>query len=133
MKKPSLHFTDLELLKTIQKEYVEAYLGRGDQKERFYIQIDCKLIAEKMKVDKELVFQRLYTHLEKRHGYKNDDGSNVHFFALRVGDKINCINYPYLCAILANMEDEKKELRITQIFAVVSIVISIIALVFEGG
>ena len=107
MKKPSLNFTDLKLLKTIQREYKDAYLNRGEQKERFYIPIDCKHIAEKMNVDSELVFQRLYTHLEKRYGYKNEDDSRVHFFGLNVGDKIHCINYPYLCAILADLKDEK--------------------------
>jgi hypothetical protein len=120
MKKPSLNFTDLKLLKTIQKEYANSYFNRGKQKERFYTQIDCNLIAKKMMVDEELVFQRLYTHLEKRYGYKNDDGSNIHFFALKAGDKTHCINYPYLCAVLANMKDEKKELRITQAIAFTS-------------
>ncbi len=132
MKKPSLNFTDLKLLKTIQREYKDAYLNRGEQKERFYIPIDCKHIAEKMNVDSELVFQRLYTHLEKRYGYKNEDDSRVLFFGLNVGDKKHCINYPYLCAVLANMKDEKRELRITQALAIISIVISIFALL-KGG
>ena len=132
MKKPSLNFTDLRLMKTIQKEYADVYLNRGDQKERFYIQIECDSIAKKMNVDSELVFQRLYSHLEKKYGYKNDDGSRVHFFGLMVGDKKHCINYPYLCAVLADLKDEKKELRITQALAVASIVISIVALLMGG-
>lgn len=132
MKKPSLNFTDLRLMKTIQKEYADAYLNRGDRKERFYIQIECDHIAKKMNVDSELVFQRLYSHLEKKYGYKNDDGSRVHFFGLMVGDKKHCINYPYLCAVLADLKDEKRELRITQALAIVSVVISIFAL-FIGG
>lgn len=133
MRKPSLNFTDLRLMETIQREYADAYLNRGDQKERFYIQIECDHIAQKMNVaDKDLVFQRLYSHLEKKYGYKNDDGSRSHFFGLMVGDKKHCINYPYLCAVLADLKDEKKELRITQALAIASVVISIFAL-FIGG
>lgn len=50
-------------MRTIQKIYANAYSNRQDQ--NFYIEIDCKHIAKKMKVDNELVFQRLYSHLEK--------------------------------------------------------------------
>lgn len=114
-------------MRTIQKIYANAYSNRQDQ--NFYIEIDCKHIAKKMKVDNELVFQRLYSHLEKKYGYTNADQSYVHFFSLTVGDKKHCINYPYLCAALSDLEGERKELRITQAFAIVSAIISIIALI----
>lgn len=128
MRLNKLKFTDLELLKKIHSMYSDQYLNRGDQKERFYIPIDCDEIAKRMGVDAELVFQRLYSHLEKKFGYTNEDNSKIHLFAFVIGDKKHCINYPYLCAILANMEDEKKELRITQIIAISAIVISLLGL-----
>ncbi len=130
-RKNKLKFTDLELLKTIHSMYGSDYLNRGDSDECFYIPIKCDDIAKKMKVDVELVFQRLYNHLEKRHGYKNDDGSNVHFFAWKIGDKMCFINYPYLSAILSHMEDEKFELRITQVIAITAVVIALVALLYK--
>lgn len=126
MKLIKLQFTDFYLLKTIYEMYKDDYLKRENNKTLFYIPIDCELVAKKMNVDAELVFQRLNFHLNKRYGYKQDDGSRVEFFAMKVDNVMHCINYPYLCSVLADMADNKKELRITQIISIAAIIISIL-------
>lgn len=124
----TLCFTDLELLNTVQSLYESDFVKGRNDKTHFYIPIDCKYVAQEMKVDAEMVFQRLNFHLNKKYSYKQDDGSKVEFFAFEVGGVKHCINYPYLCAILAQMEDDQKELRHTKIIAIIAIVISVIGL-----
>ncbi|MGE3769466.1 MAG: hypothetical protein AB7G06_00750 [Bdellovibrionales bacterium] len=123
-----LCFTDLELLTALQSLYENDFISNRNDKTRFYVPIDCERVAQEMKVDAEMVFQRLNFHLNKKHSYKQDDGSKVEFFAFEVGGVKHCINYPYLCAILAQMEDDQKELRHTKIMAIIAIVISVIGL-----
>lgn len=124
-----LCFTDLELLETLQSLYKNDFLGNQSEKSSFYIPIDCKRVAHEMKVNAEMVFQRLNYHLNKQYSYKQDDGSRVEFFAFEIGGIRHCINYPYLCAILAQIKDSKKELFYTKIFASLSLIISIIGLI----
>ncbi|MGE4312896.1 MAG: hypothetical protein AB7E85_01330 [Pseudobdellovibrionaceae bacterium] len=123
-----LCFTDLMLLNALQRMYENDFAKKQNDKTGFYVPIDCKRLAEEMKVDAEMVFQRLNFHLNKKYSYKQDDGSKVEFFAFEIGGIKHCINYPYLCAILAQMEDDQKELRHTKIIAIIAIVISVLGL-----
>jgi len=130
-------FTDLELLETIQKEYADDYLKSmndaklGLKNTRFYIPIDCKKIAQKMKVEEDIIFNRLYFHLNKKYSYKDEIDKNkiVYFFTFNeLKDAKRCINYGYLCSVLADLKDNRKQEYITRAIAIVSILISIIAL-----
>ncbi|MFA4993866.1 MAG: hypothetical protein WC521_00980 [Bdellovibrionales bacterium] len=124
----SLTFSDYFLLNTIQKMYEGDYINRDNNKTAFYIRIDCEVIAKFMNVDPEMVFQRLYYHLNKKYGYTENDKTKVEFFAFEIGGVRHCINYPYLCAVLATMEDDQKELRNTKRLAWASLVISILGI-----
>ena len=59
-------------------------------------------------VDPDTVFGRLYYYLEKKHGYRQNDGSAVHLFALAVGGDRNCINFPYAESILAELREKSR-------------------------
>lgn len=135
MKLKDLNFTDLKLLKVLQEEYFEEYLIRvknaESSGERKFIPIDCNHVAKKLGLENgEFVFQRLYIHLEKRYGYEKieNTGGKIqeHFFTLLAGKESNCINYPYLCAVVADLRDEQEQLTTTRRIAITSVWVAFI-------
>ena len=126
MKSPS----DLKILNTIYKMYYKEFetftLGAENKRvSKPYIPIDCKLIARKLKVDGDIVFGRLYYHLQEKYGYNRDDGSKVAFFTLALAGDRHCINFPLMASVLAGLEEESsKAQRATQL-STLAIVISI--------
>ncbi|MCB2426777.1 hypothetical protein [Methylophaga pinxianii] len=124
--------TDLEILNTIYRIYHSDFVaferGDGARDSRIYVPIDCKKIAGELKVDPDIVFGRLYYHLEKQYGYKQDDGSNVHFFARKVGNDPRCINFPLMTSVLAGLRQEKRKFWIGTAIAILALVVSAVSL-----
>ncbi|WP_198314662.1 hypothetical protein [Chitinibacter sp. GC72] len=127
MKIPS----DLKILQAIFDSYSDQFPAHdGDptiRSAKMYVPIDCKLIAKKLSTDPDIVFGRLYYHLEKKYGYTYDDGIKVHFFALKVGQDTKCINFALLTSVLAGLQEGKKKFWIVNSLAIISIVISFFA------
>src|SRR6185503_3617903 len=121
--------TDLQILDAIYERYYETFASySGDKSERsakIYVPIDIKALAAKFGVDEDLIFGRLYYHLEKKHGYKAADGSDVPFFTLRVGGDRHCVNFPYLASILADLRSENRKYRLAITMSVISFAISL--------
>jgi hypothetical protein len=88
--------TDLEILNVIYEKYYETFVSTFDNNKthRAFVSIDIASVAKEMEVDPDVVFGRLYYHLEKKYGYKNEDGSKVSLFALKAGNDTNCIHFP---------------------------------------
>lgn len=124
--------TDLEILNTIYRMYHSDFAaferGDGSRASKIYVPIDCKEIAGELKVDPDIVFGRLYYHLEKQYGYKQDDGSNVHFFALKVGNDPKCVNFSLMTSVLAGLRQEKKKFWIGTAIAVLALIVSTVSL-----
>lgn len=124
--------TDLEILNTIYHLYNSTFVAfeedDGTRDSKIYVPIDCKKVASKLKVDPDIVFGRLYYHLEKQYGYKKDDGSNVHFFALKVGNDSTCVNFPLMTSVLASLRHERKKFWIGTVIAVFALIISAVSL-----
>ncbi|WP_154116417.1 hypothetical protein [Vibrio cincinnatiensis] len=120
--------TDLELLDFIYNYYYETYSewnkGNKDRQSKIYVPIDCKLIADHFNIDGDVIFGRLYYHLEKKYCYRQDDGAKVHFFAFKVGNDSKCIHFPYLASILAELRQEHKKFRLTVFLSTLAIVLS---------
>ncbi|WP_172205406.1 hypothetical protein [Niveibacterium sp. COAC-50] len=66
-----------------------------------YIAINLQALAEKLDCSPELLFGRLYYHLDRKHRYKQEDGALVSLFTLKVGEKKHAVNFPFLASILA--------------------------------
>lgn len=122
------NFTDRKLLSVIKKLYEKKFLEfvNNPEKKTFYIPIDCELIGGKMQSNGQMVFLRLYYFLEKKYGYKQDNGYNVSFFSRGIGDEINCINYPYMCAVLAEMNEKRSELNILWSLTIFNIIVTLV-------
>lgn len=124
--------TDLKLLNKIYEmyhlEYAKFERNDGTRESKIYIPIDSIKIANLLKVDQDIVFGRLYYHLERKYGYKQDDGSFVHFFALVVGEDHRCVNFPLLASVLAGLISENKRFWIGTAIAILALVLSVVSL-----
>jgi hypothetical protein len=127
--------TDLDLLNYIYENYYATFASYSKEdpgrKTKIYVPIDSAKIARHYGVDSDIVFGRLYYHLEKKYGYKQSDGVNVHFFALRVGDDIKCINFPLLASVVAGLRQEYRKFWLATGISIGALVISAISLGFS--
>ncbi|MBN8581766.1 MAG: hypothetical protein J0L96_13940 [Anaerolineae bacterium] len=127
--------TDLQILNQIYEQYYNSFVtfsnDKKDRDTKIYIPIDIEKISKKLGVDIDIVFGRLYYHLDKKYGYKNEDGSSVYLFALKIGNDRHCINFPLAASVLAGLRDEDKRHQTSITLAVVSLFISIISILLS--
>ena len=127
--------TDLEILNTIYELYHKDFV-MYDQDEtvretKIYIPINCQKIADRLKVNGDIVFGRLEYHLEKKYGYKIADEpvpTRVRFFAWKVGNDRHCVNFPLLVSILAGLRQDRKNFWTSTAIAISALIISLISL-----
>ncbi len=123
--------TDLKMLQGIYDGYNEEVgkFTKGDRgrSSKIYVPIDIERIARDLRVDGDLVFGRLYYHLEHKYGYKHADGASVHFFALRVGNDTDCVNFPFMAAVLADLQDQSRKHNLAIWIAVGSLILSAVS------
>ena len=124
--------TDLQILNTIYESYYDTFKSfTKDAPERaakIYVPIDCKKIARALGVDPDIVFGRLYYHLEKKYGYSQRDGVRVHFFALRIGDDIHCVNFPLLSSVVAGLRQDNRKFWITTGVSILALILAVASL-----
>ena len=124
--------TDREVLKCIYEMCESAYPGappnggRGENDP--YVAVDLTAIASRLACKPELLFGRLYYHLDHKHGYKREDGARVPLFSLSVGGKRHAIHFPYLAAILADQDQEHRKQLWSLGFSITALVLSIASL-----
>jgi hypothetical protein len=82
-----------------------------------------------MDVDPDIIFGRLYYHLNNKLAYRQGDGSRVDLFSLRVGDDQYCVNYPYLASVLADLKEQHDKYLTGNIFAVTALIIAVASIV----
>lgn len=132
MKPPS----DLKVLRSIYKTYYREFeafkLGAvNNRKSKVYVPIDCKLIAGKLKTDGDIVFGRLYYHMQPKYGYTNSDGSKIAFFSMVVGPDNKCVNFPLLSSVLAGLEEENSKFKWATVLSTLALVVSVAALCLQ--
>jgi hypothetical protein len=66
-----------------------------------------------------------------KYGYKKDDGSRVEFFAISAGGDRNCVNFPYLASILADLRDQNRKYLVATVVALISIVLAVLSIVIS--
>ena len=128
--------TDLEILNAIYEKYYETFVSFTDENKtrssKAFVPIDIALMAKEMNVEPDVILGRLYYHLEKKYGYSNDDGkTKVSLFTMKAGNDVNCVHFPYLSSILADMRNEDKKYRRAIAFSIISATISIVSLILS--
>lgn len=127
--------TDLKILSVIYDRYYANFHAYSNENKirgsKIYVPIDVEVLARSLNVDVDIVFGRLYYHLNEKFSYKNADGSRVEFFAIRVGDDHNCINFPYLASVLADLRDQNRKYLTVTIIAALSLIIAIVSIIIS--
>jgi hypothetical protein len=129
--------TDLQILNyiydTYYKQFIEFSKDNPTRSASIFVPIDIEMIANNFGVHVDIIFGRLYYHLEKKYGYQNKNGTGVPFFALKVGSDKYCINFPYMASVLANLRDKEEKDKLTTsrstwalLIAAISVIVSII-------
>ncbi|MDK2763254.1 MAG: hypothetical protein KYX63_04565 [Alteromonas macleodii] len=125
--------TDRKLLKKIYSLYEKEYLNfdkdNPNRSAKIYVPIDCNFVAEKLSTEPGLIFGRLYYHLDKKYRYKQENGSNVHLFAMKVGSDINAIHFPLLASVIAELDDSFRRFTIPLVISSLAFLVSLGSLV----
>ena len=135
--------SDRKLLQEIYDGHYQGFAAYSKTEptraSKIMVPIDLPAIAKHFKVDIDLIFGRLYYHLQAKHGYKQPNGAIVAFFSPVAGGDSNCVNMPLLSAVLAGMQEEHGRqlwanwLSITSIVvSIASFIVSIFALSLSG-
>lgn len=121
--------TDLEILNAIYNNYYDKFIqfseNEKDRSSKAFVPIDIVLIAKEFDVDADVIFGRLYYHLNFKYGYSNDEGKSK---VLLFNALTNSIHFPYLSSILADLRNEDKKYLRAITFSVISATVSIISL-----
>ena len=122
--------TDLEILELIYEESYERFASfdkdNPDRSAKIFVPFDLEGIAEKLNVDGDIIFGRLYYHLNKKYGYRKKNKTTVSVYATVGGDG-HSINMPLTASIIASLREEKNKFWIATSIAVVSLIVSIIS------
>lgn len=123
MKLPS----DRRILQHIFDKYQKEFADEGSAKNRaskIHVPINCKEIAHELGTDGDIIFGRLYYHLNKKYGYEHKDGVKVHLFAPRIAGDRHCVNFPLMSSVLAGLQEEKQRHFMSQGLAIAALVVS---------
>ena len=127
--------TDHAVLNDIYNHYYSAFAGFSSEgKERgtkVYVPVDIRAVSKRLRVDPDIVFGRLYYHLEKKYGYQQSGGEHVCFFSPVVGTDRHCVNFPLLGAVLAGMREERRKTHWAVGIAILSLIVSAVSIVIS--
>lgn len=115
--------------------YADDFAARMDMddpdRSKIHVPIDVRAVAKKLETDPELLFGRLYYHLDHKYGYTQDDGAKVHLFTLKAGKDLYCVQYPYLAAVLSERNVEHRRNLLAIGLAIFSLIIAGASLVAQ--
>jgi hypothetical protein len=119
--------TDREILRALYDLYVADYPAKGDP----FVEIDVHAVAKKLGCGPELLFGRLYYDMGTRLRFRDPKDPNVSLASVyekQVGPKRNCINFPYVAALLAGMDSEHRRNRVASVLSIIALGVSVLAL-----
>lgn len=127
--------TDRKILRCIYTMYQDSYPGpktpAGHGANDPYIPIDIAAIAARLSCVPELLFGRLYYHLDQKYRYRQDNEAIVSLFSLKVGEKRHAIHFPYLAAMLAGLEHEHRKQAWSLGIALFALVLSVASIIAD--
>jgi hypothetical protein len=127
--------TDLKILEFIYKTYYKEFKDFSRENKtrvtKIFIPIDISKIALHFKTDDDIIFGRLYYHLNNRYGYYND-GKTVKFFQEVQGENKRCIHFPLLASALASLQEDHRRYRNTIIVTIWAILATVAATILAA-
>jgi hypothetical protein len=127
--------TDREILKCIFEMYEPSYPGIAPGENRGkndpYMPIDLRAVAAKLDSKPEMLFGRLYYHLDAKFRYTQDNGAHVHLFQLPGTSDRHSVNFPNLAAVLAEKDLEHRRQLWSLVAAFIALVLSVASIVAQ--
>ncbi|MEM6665633.1 MAG: hypothetical protein AAF638_04455 [Pseudomonadota bacterium] len=124
--------TDEELLSEIYERYLKAFSDFSEENKtratKIWMPIDIEVLSKRFRCDPDLIFGRLYYHLNEKYGSKSSDGQEVNFFNMRLGQDRHVVNFPLLSSVLADLQDDRKRFIVSTRIAGLSLVVSAISI-----
>jgi len=124
--------TDEHLLAMIYKKNLKAFSDWSEDNKtrvaKIWVPIDLDAMAKKFRCDPDLIYGRLYYHMNEKYGSRTGDGQDVNFFNMRLANDRHVINFPLLTSVLADLQDERKRFIISTRLAALSLVVSAISI-----
>src|SRR4051794_13150774 len=114
--------TDLDILDAIFEKYYKPFTAVPIGSRSAMFPIDISSIAQQLGVDAEIVFGRLYFHLDHKYGHEK-----VHLFSPVSGDKNDAINFPFLSSIVADLREQERTRNLTTYLSIASLIISLLS------
>ncbi|MEL6860246.1 MAG: hypothetical protein AAGL11_00280 [Pseudomonadota bacterium] len=124
--------TDETLLAIIYKENLKAFSEWSEENKtrvaKIWVPIDIDALGKRFRCDPDLIFGRLYYHMNEKYGSTTGDGQDVNFFNMRLANDRHVVNFPLLTSVLADLQDNRKRFIISTRLAALSLVISAISI-----
>lgn len=124
--------TDEKLLAAIYKKYVAEFsryeADNSIRSAKIWMPIDIDAMSKKFGCDPDLIFGRLYYHMNEKYGSRTSDGDDVQFFTTRLGQDRHCVNFPLLASVLADLRDDRKRFIISTRIAALSLIVSSVSI-----
>lgn len=124
--------TDEMLLATIYKRNLKAFSEWSEENKtrvtKIWVPIDIDVLGKKFGCDPELIFGRLYYHMNGKYGSSTGDGQDVNFFNMRLANDRHVVNFPLLTSVLADLQDNRKRFIVSTRLAALSLVVSAISI-----
>lgn len=96
--------SDRKILRCIYDMYVADYPGKGDP----HVPVDLTAVAERLGMLPHLLFGRLHYDMGTRFRHRdptNPGNTLASIFEVKVGGTRHAVNFPYLAAVLAQLEE----------------------------
>lgn len=124
--------TDQTLLSEIYKRYLKDFSDWSEENKtrvtKIWVPIDIDSLAKKFRCDPDLIFGRLYYHMNEKYGSSTGDGQDVNFFNMRLANDRHVVNFPLLTSVLADLQDNRKKFIVSTRLAALSLVVSALSI-----
>lgn len=124
--------TDQTLLAEIYRRYLKDFSDWTEENKiratKIWVPIEIDALARKFRSDPDIIFGRLYYHMNQKYASATGDGDNVNFFHLRLGTDRHVVNFPLLTSVLADLQDNHKRFVVSTRLAALSLVVSALSI-----
>lgn len=121
--------TDERLLSLIYRSYLGDFKAHTEDNKirqtKIWVPLDLDMLSKKLRTDPDLLFGRLYYHMNGAYGSKTGDGEDVSFFHIRLGSDKHVVNFPLMTSVLADLKEDKKRFVISTRVAGLSLIVSL--------
>ncbi len=125
--------TDERLLGEIYRRYLRDFSAYEQDESmrsaKIWVPVDIEALAGYFRSDPDLIFGRLYYHMNGKYGSRTGDGEEVQIFSMRIGRDAHCVNFPLLASVLADLRDDHKRFLVSTRIAALSLVISSVSVI----